>query len=209
MLGVHPNFRGAGIGAALKVYQRDFVLAQGLDLITWTYDPLLARNAQLNIARLGGVCNTYLTNLYGDLGDDLNTGLPTDRLQVDWWIDTPWVAEHVAGGIPQPGLAAHLAAGAHPLNPPAGRGDPEPPVVPSQDGPLPATVLLEIPADFLALKAADRKLALHWRLATRDAFRALFDQGYVIGDFIHEPGPPAQAAYVLSHAYPRLEEPSP
>ncbi len=208
-LGVHPNFRGAGIGAALKICQRSFVLGQGLDLITWTYDPLLARNARLNIARLGAVCNTYLVNQYGDLADGLNAGLPTDRLQVDWWIDTPWVAEHVSGGLPQPGLTAHLAAGAHLLNPPAGGGRPEPPVAHALDASLPATVLLEIPADFPALKAADRRLALRWRLTTRDVFRALFDRGYVIGDFIYEPGPSPQAAYVLSHAYPQLEESTP
>lgn len=206
MLGVHPDFRGMGIGAALKIYQRGFVLGQGLDLITWTYDPLLARNARLNVAKLGAVCNTYLADLYGNLDDDLNAGLPTDRLQVDWWIDTPWVEEHVSGRLPQPGRAAHLAAGARILNPPANHGRPEPPTTPAPDAPLPATVLLEVPADFLALKAVDPAAALSWRLATRNAFRALFDRGYVIGDFVYEPGPPVQAAYVLSHAYPRLEE---
>jgi predicted GNAT superfamily acetyltransferase len=96
MLGVHPDFRGAGIGCALKTYQREHVLRQGLDLITWTYDPLLARNAQLNIAKLGAVCTTYLPNLYGAMRDGLNAGLPSDRFQVDWWITTQWVADRLS-----------------------------------------------------------------------------------------------------------------
>ena len=72
----------------MKTYQREHVLRQGLDLITWTYNPLLARNAQLNIAKLGAVCTTYLPNLYGPMRDGLNAGLPSDRFQVDWWIAT-------------------------------------------------------------------------------------------------------------------------
>lgn len=89
MLGVHPAFRNRGLGEALKRFQFEHVQRQGLRLITWTYDPLLARNAQLNIARLGAVCNTYLRDAYGRLGDELNAGLITDRFQVDWWIDAP------------------------------------------------------------------------------------------------------------------------
>lgn len=87
MLGVHPAYRNRGIGEALKRFQRDVVRGQGIELITWTYDPLLATNAHLNISKLGAVCNTYLRDLYGELDDGLNTGLETDRFQVDWWVD--------------------------------------------------------------------------------------------------------------------------
>jgi predicted GNAT superfamily acetyltransferase len=59
-----------------------------IDHITWTYDPLLSRNAYLNIAKLGAVCNTYRRSEYGDLRDGLNAGLPSDRFQADWWIHT-------------------------------------------------------------------------------------------------------------------------
>ena len=65
--------------------------SQGIDLITWTFDPLEARNAWLNFGKLGAVCNTYLRNVYGNLQDGLNAGLPSDRLQVDWWIGSEWV----------------------------------------------------------------------------------------------------------------------
>lgn len=199
-LGILPGFRGSGIGFALKCYQRDFVLRQGLDRITWTYDPLLARNARLNIARLGAVCNTYLVNLYGELRDDLNAGLPTDRFQVDWWITEERVANRLASSASQPGsLADRLASGATLLNPPGPDGAPRPPA-PSVAAPATAAaMLLEIPPDFLALKAANPALALRWRIATRQVFGALFGQGYAVTDFMSQVGPVPRAVYVLTH----------
>lgn len=210
MLGVHPEFRDAGIGKALKCYQREFVLRQGLTLITWTYDPLLARNAHLNIARLGAVCNTYLVDFYGALADGLNVGLPTDRFQVDWWITTPRVTGHLQSDpTSRPGLKAHLAAGARLINPSRVPGQPVPPADTVLPDLLPATTLLEIPTDFLTLKSADPAGALQWRLSTRRVFLALFDRGYKVTDFIYQPGPPARGLYVLSRTDSRQQEPVP
>ena len=205
-LGVHPDFRSAGVGCALKMYQREYVLRQGLDLITWTYDPLLARNAQLNIAKLGAVCTTYLTNIYGPLRDGLNAGLPSDRFQVDWWIATRRVADRL-GRAPgdRPRLADLSAAGAVWLNPPGPDGMPQPPDSASREVVADTTVLVEIPTDFLALKAADPVLALRWRLGTRAAFQTLFPQGYAVSDFLREPGPRPRAAYVLTQTSPTQE----
>ena len=84
MAGVHPDYRDQNLGYRLKLAQREVVLSQGIDLITWTFDPLEARNAWLNFHKLGAVCNTYLRNVYGDMRDGLNAGLPSDRLQVEW-----------------------------------------------------------------------------------------------------------------------------
>ena len=64
MLGVHADFSGQGLGFALKRAQWQMVRHKGIDRITWTYDPLLSRNAWLNITRLGAVCNTYRCNFY-------------------------------------------------------------------------------------------------------------------------------------------------
>lgn len=200
MLGVHPDYRNAGVGFALKCYQRNHVLRQGLDHITWTYDPLLARNAHLNIARLGAICNTYLVNLYGDLADGLNTGLPTDRFQVDWWIATPQMANRLAGTALQPGsLADRVAAGALLINPPGLDGVPRPPVSSADVFGIDATVLVEIPANFQALKAADPTLALRWRTATRQTFEALFVSRFTVTDFVSQVSPGPRAAYVLTH----------
>ncbi|HSN73476.1 MAG TPA: GNAT family N-acetyltransferase, partial [Anaerolineae bacterium] len=95
MAGVHPDYRDQGVGYQLKLAQRGHVLAQGIDLITWTFDPLETRNAGLNFHKLGAVCNTYLRNLYGEMHDVLNAGLPSDRFQVDWWVGSQRVAERL------------------------------------------------------------------------------------------------------------------
>jgi len=87
MAAVAEGWRDRGVGTALKHAQRKAVLAQGVRLITWTYDPLEARNAWLNIAKLGCICRTYIRNAYGDMPDALNAGLPSDRFEVEWWLE--------------------------------------------------------------------------------------------------------------------------
>ncbi|MCL5275810.1 MAG: hypothetical protein M1434_13870 [Chloroflexi bacterium] len=87
MAAIDERWQGRGIGTALKLAQRDAALAQGINLMTWTYDPLEARNAALNIRKLGCICRIYERNVYGDMADNLNAGLPTDRFEVEWWLD--------------------------------------------------------------------------------------------------------------------------
>ncbi|MCX7939944.1 MAG: hypothetical protein N2545_10990, partial [Thermoflexales bacterium] len=87
MAAVAEGWRDRGVGTALKRAQREAVLAQGVCLITWTYDPLEARNAHLNIAKLGCICRTYIRNAYGEMPDALNAGLPSDRFEVEWWLE--------------------------------------------------------------------------------------------------------------------------
>ena len=166
-MGVHPDYRSTGVGYALKQYQRQFVCGQSLDLVTWTYDPLdELHNAQLNIANLGGICNTYRRNVYGELRDGLNAGLPTDRFLVDWWVASDRVERRVQRmDDRQSTIVGLLTSSALIVNPPGPDGTPRPPSPEGFDhGPTDAPVLLEIPADFLALKAADRTLAAAWRL---------------------------------------------
>ena len=81
---VIPSRAGRGIGAAMKVHQRDWARTHGADHVTWTFDPLIARNAWFNIARLGVRITEYLPNFYGTLDDALNRGMPTDRLMAVW-----------------------------------------------------------------------------------------------------------------------------
>ncbi|MCS7222468.1 MAG: GNAT family N-acetyltransferase [Anaerolineae bacterium] len=205
MLGVHPDYRDAGIGFALKRAQWQIVRHQGIDRVTWTYDPLLSRNAYLNIAKLGAVCDTYLRNVYGKMRDAMNAGLPSDRFQVDWWVHSPRVEQRMSGeSRPRLGLAQYLEAGAALLNPSSFPDSPVPPpptleLIWSQgcESRL-STVLVEIPSDFLALKAADPGLALVWRLRTRALFEALFARGFIVTDFLYESGPPPRSLYVLS-----------
>ena len=98
LMGVAPEVQGQGVGYQLKLAQREFALVRGCELVTWTYDPLESRNANLNIHKLGAVCRTYCRDYYGPMEDGLNRGLPSDRFQVDWWIDSERVRERVASG---------------------------------------------------------------------------------------------------------------
>ncbi len=201
MLGVHPDYRNRGLGFALKRAQWQMVRHQGLDRITWTYDPLLSRNAHLNITKLGAVCNTYLREVYGEMRDALNAGLPSDRFEVDWWINTERVNRRLSRRARlRLDLAHFLAGGAEILNPcrVSSSGWPEPPeeYLSPQGEPL---VLVEIPDDFLSLKADDLDLALRWRLHTRVLFEDLFRRGYLVTDFVYLPGRHPRSYYVLSH----------
>lgn len=209
MLGVLPAYRDRGIGFLLKRAQWQLVRHQGLDRITWTFDPLLSRNAYLNITRLGAVCNTYVRAIYGELRDDINAGLPSDRLQVDWWVNSQRVNRRLSRRARPPlDLAHFLAAGAQVINPTRLEEDGLPRPGPfSKEGVLQSLPpggqrpihLLEIPSDFPALKAANPVLALEWRLHIRQAFEDLFSQGYLVTDFVHLSGSHPRSFYVLSH----------
>ena len=92
MVAVIPEYQRRGIGLALKFAQREAVLAQGItEWITWTFDPMQRINAIFNLNRLGTISNTYILDAYGNLDDAINFGLPTDRLQVDWYLRSPRV----------------------------------------------------------------------------------------------------------------------
>jgi predicted GNAT superfamily acetyltransferase len=85
MLGVRDAYRNRGVGRALKLAQREQALAQGIDRITWTFDPFQARNAYLNFTRLGVTADRYLRDFYGETTSPLHTG-GTDRLWVTWHL---------------------------------------------------------------------------------------------------------------------------
>jgi predicted GNAT superfamily acetyltransferase len=84
---VIPELQGQGLGRQLKLAQAEWAQERGYRRIVWTFDPLQAGNARLNLTRLGATCQRYRVNYYGELDDELNRGLATDRLEVDWWLD--------------------------------------------------------------------------------------------------------------------------
>jgi predicted GNAT superfamily acetyltransferase len=201
MMGIHPDHRDSGVGFALKRAQWQMVRHQGIDRITWTYDPLLSRNAHLNVARLGAVCNTYWPDFYGEMRDALNAGLPSDRFEVDWWVYSRRVERRLSRQARASlRLSDFRAAGT-------------PTITPILETPLPLAqlmdggedndganlVLVEIPADFSALRAADPALGLAWRLRSRDIIGELFRRGYIVTDFLYEPGLAPSSFYVLSY----------
>ena len=88
MTGVQADYRDRGIGRMLKLFQRDEALSRGIRLVQWTFDPLEVRNAHFNLNRLGAICREYLPNLYGITTSPLHRGLATDRLLVEWQLDS-------------------------------------------------------------------------------------------------------------------------
>jgi predicted GNAT superfamily acetyltransferase len=182
-MGVLPAYQGQQIGYRLKLAQREHVLQQGLQLITWTYDPLESRNASLNLHKLGAVCKTYLRDVYGEMRNALNQGLASDRFQVDWHITSQHVRSRVQDGPPAASRAAALRAAGVPL---VER-------LPLPDSPR---LLVEIPGDLQALKANDMAAALHWRQHTRAVLEAAFATGYSALDLLVQD---QQWYYLLQH----------
>jgi chorismate synthase len=195
MLGVTRDARGSGLGAALKLVQRDRALAMGIELIEWTFDPLQAPNAHLNFAKLGIVVEEYEENIYGDSSSPLHRGSPTDRFVAEWRLTAPHVVRRIeARGLPLVRDAG--VAGAQIVNPSmAGRRWIRPSGANlSLDA---ARLLVEIPVGFVEMQLEDAPLALEWRLATRAIFQHYFARGYRAVDFFLS-RPSGRGQYLLA-----------
>lgn len=181
MLGVLPEYRNSGLGRALKLAQRDKALAQGYELIEWTYDPLQAMNAHLNFAKLGVVAEEYHRNVYGESTSVLHKGTPTDRLVAQWWIAKPHVERRVAPGETIPVTTDALAEAApinttHAAEAWLANSD----IHLARDE---RRLALEIPMGFTEMQREAPALALEWRLQTREIFESYFRRGYRVVDF--------------------------
>jgi predicted GNAT superfamily acetyltransferase len=184
--GVVADYRDRNVGYLLKLAQREQVLAQRIDLITWTYDPLQSRNARFNLHKLGATCDTYLRNLYGEMRDELNAGIPSDRFQVDWRIASSHVETRLSASSPELSLSTLQSSGVVIINPPI-EGDL---LVPAEktshiQG---ERLLIRVPSDFQRIKAADLELARAWRQHTRAIFEETFSKGYAAVDLLVENG---------------------
>jgi len=170
LLAVSPPARGRGVGVALKWAQRDAALAAGIDRVVWTFDPLEYGNARLNLERLGGTSNRYLTDLYGELRDTLNAGLPTDRIEIVWELDSDRVrarAQHQGrleadDGGAAPGPLLDVAGPGGPIADPNGV----------------QRVRVQALEGAQALRRSDPAAALAWRLHLRATLGRLFSAGY-------------------------------
>jgi predicted GNAT superfamily acetyltransferase len=173
-LGVVPELRGAGIGIELKQAQRNDALRLGYPLVSWTFDPLEARNAYINLHRLGCIARLYDRNHYGEMEDELNRGLPSDRFEAEWWLDRPKPA--VPEG--QPAVMLRVADDGEPVREPV-------------DLATAPAVLIAVPQAFQALKKQRLTLAQRWRLESRTAIEAALHAGMIAVDFQRE------GAYVM------------
>jgi predicted GNAT superfamily acetyltransferase len=155
MMGVREEARGAGVGYALKQHQRRWAAERGVATVTWTFDPLVRRNAYFNLVRLGAEAAAYYQDFYGLMDDLINVGDPTDRLLVRWSVAAPRPpVEPDVGALMAGGAAVALRVGPE--------GEPRQSAV-AGSGPW----LCQVPADVVALRRDRHDVALAWRLALR------------------------------------------
>jgi predicted GNAT superfamily acetyltransferase len=173
LLAVRPELRGRGIGRALKLHQREYLLARGVSVVHWTFDPLESRNAWLNF-RLGITVREYIRDAYGEGASHLHRGLGTDRFVADWRLASERVCARLTD--PAPELAAAAGAAVNDVVP--SNGWPrscEPRLNLDED-----RLLVRIPANIQPLKAAEPSLALEWRAVTRAAFEHYLTRGWEV-----------------------------
>ncbi|MEK4825207.1 GNAT family N-acetyltransferase [Niallia sp. FSL W8-0951] len=171
MMAVKEEDRNAGLGFKMKEKQKEMALERGYTKIIWTFDPLESRNANLNIAKLGGVVKTYYSNHYGDMEDELNGGLPSDRLLLEWDIGKRSDNRHPEGEQIH-SLVTWETRGEIPI-------------------PLSFDVLsikantykVPVPKDIHTIKEIDFAAAETWRIMHRNVFTQLFVRGYIIHSF--------------------------
>jgi len=189
MLAVDPAARDLGLGTRLKRYQRDLLLPQGVVRVEWTYDPLEARNAHLNLNHLGAVPDQYVRDMYeGEMGSDLAKGIGTDRFIVAWPIMDARVTRRLAEGPPDLAKVVRRFGEAPVVGPHSGQGS-------LSEGPL---VRVEIPASIQDVKAADPDLARAYRASTRRAFEHYLGQDWKIEDFYRDPSDPGCCYYGMA-----------
>jgi predicted GNAT superfamily acetyltransferase len=172
--GVAPGQEHRGVGFALKVHQRAWALARGLPEVIWTFDPLVARNAWFNLAKLGATPTGYLEDFYGPMTDAINAGMASDRLLLTWRLQDPPVVAACAGtparpAVP-PGTEPALEAG--------------PGLEPVAHATAAPAVTVAVPPDVERLGPDDRQA---WRAAVRDALGGRLAKGATVTGFLRHP----------------------
>lgn len=172
LLAVHPDARNKGLGRRLKLFQRELLLPLGVDRMFWTYDPLVAKNAYLNIVRLGARPTAYVVDMYGaDTHSALHGGIGTDRFVVAWDLTTEGGAN---------GRAAAATNDGDGRDAPIANA-----FAPAAELPDVDTIRVEVPADIDTVIARDISTAAELRETTRRVFTHYMDRGYNITGFSH------------------------
>lgn len=186
MLAVLPAMQGRSVGFALKLHQRAWAIGRGVEVVTWTFDPLVSRNAYLNVTGLGVDAAEYHVNFYGAMTDSINAGDESDRLLAVWRVsgaraETALSGQRVdeAGVLGREGVVTALAMGSN-----------QEPV--RQEHGTAATLLCRIPADVESMRRMAPDRARAWRLAVRDVLGNALAGGYVVETFLRS------GCYVLS-----------
>ena len=182
LLAVRTEAQGRHFGEALKHYQRDVCRERSIDTMYWTFDPLVARNAHLNLNRLGASIEEFVPDMYGTSTSSSLHTLGTDRFIAAWRLGTP------AAPMPsEPSLLAGvpLVAGFNSDSDATGSALPDA-----------AAVGIRIPGDYHKLVAVDLERARAWQRAARRGFVHYFSRNYRVTAFV--PGRNDDATYLLS-----------
>ncbi|MFI0419137.1 GNAT family N-acetyltransferase [Spongiactinospora sp. 9N601] len=166
---VEGTSRGRNVGFALKLHQRGWAIDRGIPAVTWTFDPLVSRNAYFNLAKLGTVPTEYLPNFYGVMHDEVNAGTDTDRLLVRWDLSGDPVR---VPGPRRDSVVIGLDSGPG-ERPAAGRTDGD-------------VVMVRVPSDIEALRRRDPWGAREWRSAVRDVLGGLMAKGWNVTGFARD-----------------------
>ncbi|MFT8320170.1 MAG: GNAT family N-acetyltransferase [Bacillus sp. (in: firmicutes)] len=176
MMAVSSALRNSGIGNDLKMTQKEWALEQGYEKIRWTFDPLESRNAYLNIRKLGGYSKTFLPNHYGDMEDELNGGLPSDRLLLEWDLKQT-IREREMIPANTECLIRLSNTTRIPLR------------VENNVKWDAGYYKVPVPKDIHKIKQQDFAIAKKWRLFIGYCFQTLFELGYEIVDFLQTEEP--------------------
>lgn len=183
--GVRSEVRNRGIGQSLRRAERRYARRAGIPLIRFPVDPLRGVEAHLSFNKLGGIGVAYVRNLYGPLPDPADGGLATDRIVVEWWIDSPRVNAVIDNGL----LPPHYRLGLDRMEvvtKTRAVGDGVRQLLEFNSSPGSDVILVEVPVDFDRLLVSFPKLARDWRVRTREVFEAFFAKGYLLTGFVHE-----------------------
>lgn len=183
MLGVAAEARHTGLGRRLKLAQRDHALRAGIDLIEWTFDPLQALNAHLNLTRLGAIVEEYEEDVYGQSTSSLHRGTPTDRFVAEWRLSAAHVERRISAPA-APLMRDSTVLSAVLINPSTEvNGWLEPPSR-AVEAEGEQRLLVEIPTSFTDMQHRNPDLALEWRMTTRSIFQTYLGRGYRVVDFL-------------------------
>jgi predicted GNAT superfamily acetyltransferase len=180
MLAVRESYREYDLGTKLKLAQRERALAQHIQEITWTFDPLQSKNAHLNFAKLGVVSHNYKVDFYGLNSSSVLHQNSTDRLWVRWPIKSRRVEDRLRGKDPRPEMVDALA-NLQPLVRFDGEGKP---IRSDLTAALARQrVAIEIPSNVGEVEQGNPELAKDWRQSTRWAFTESLRAGFFVAEY--------------------------
>jgi predicted GNAT superfamily acetyltransferase len=173
LAGVRERYRSSSIGFAMKQHQRAWALERDIPVVAWTFDPLVRRNAFFNLIKLGAEASQYHPDFYGPMADGLNAGDLSDRILIEWRLDTPRAIAASRGEREVVELASLEAEGAVRLLRMDDAGEP---VI--EDGDGGRVLLCQVPEDIVALRGSSPESGRRWRVALRETLGSALGDGY-------------------------------